>query len=247
MRFLGVMLGFVCLPLVIAALLLSPLLLIPALIIPGFNAFRRTSSKTTWNIASFHSPHSLTWSWILSLRRQPISFTPWSHFSTGHFSGFGAGIGQLIAFNAYRHNGGWQIGWSLLWHELHRSRQEPMWFHDMFWRKVNEEDAQAAARRSIIGIDAMVKEEYREGVSAGAAARQLCRSLSRTSELRRMLEDMLGDANRSAHDRYRILEAFREASPEAAHEASMASFRFINGIGDEPQPSPEVTAQVALH
>jgi hypothetical protein len=248
MRFIGVLIGYLCMPLVMAALLLSPLLVVPALFVPGFTVFRKTSSRAVWNIASYHSPHSLTWSWGLSLRRQPtFTFRPWAQFHGGNFSGFGAGFGQLIAFSAYRNNGGWQIGWSLLWHELHRSRQQPMWFRDIYRRNVEEEDAQASARRSIIGIDAMVKEEYREGVSAGAAARQLCRSLSARSELKRMLEDMLGDANKSAHDRWRILDAFSRAAPDEADLARMASFRYMNNLPDPAAPMSDGEIGASVH
>lgn len=248
MRFIGVMLGYLCLPLAIAALVLSPLLAVPAMFVPGFAAFKRTSSRTVWNIASYHSPHSLTWSWVFSLRRQPLfTFRPWAQFQGGHFPGFGAGFGQFISFHAYRNNGGWQIGWSLLWHELHRSSQQPMWFRDIYRRKVDEEEAQASARRSIIGIDQMVKEEYREGVSAGAAARQLCRSLNRGSHLKRMLEDMLGEANKSSHDRWRILNAFSRGAPDEADVARMASFRFMNNIPDDLPPAGDEQITTSVH
>lgn len=243
MRYLGVMLGYLCLPLVIAALLLSPLLMVPAMFIPGFAAFKRTSSRTTWNVASFHSPHSLTWSWVLSLRRQPLfTFRPWAQFHGGHFPGFGAGFGQFISFHAYRNNGGWQIGWSLLWHEFHRSSQRPMWFKDIVQSQWDD-----AGTGLSNGIERLAQEEYREGVSAGAAARQLCRCLSHKSHLRRMLEDMLGEANKSSHDRWRILDAFSQAAPDEADTARMASFRFMNNIPDDLPPSGDEQVTTSVH
>jgi hypothetical protein len=62
-----------------------------------------------------------------------------------------------------------------------------------------------------------------------------------------MLEDMLADANRASHDRYRILRAFEEVDPEAAQQARMASFRFINQMEDSPQQAPIVAATAAVH
>lgn len=32
----------------------------------GLKFFSRTSARQTFNLASFHSPHSLTWRWIVS-------------------------------------------------------------------------------------------------------------------------------------------------------------------------------------
>lgn len=90
----------------------------------GLAFFRKTSSLTTWNLASFHSPHSLTWSWILSFSRDGYSerrFWP------------------LIM--PYRSNQGMQcvirlpfIG-LIQWH-----RQQPMWFRDLYRRLRDEQD-----------------------------------------------------------------------------------------------------------
>lgn len=87
-------------------------------------------------------------------------------------------------------------------------------------------------------IEQWAQEEYRPGVSPGAAARQLCRLLGCTDvapTLKRMLEDMLSNANRASFDRSQILSDFREADPEAAAEARKKSFRRINRL-DEPAP-----------
>lgn len=85
-------------------------------------------------------------------------------------------------------------------------------------------------------IEAWAKDECRPGVSPGAAARQLCRSLGAAGcapTLKSMLEEMLADANRASFDRYLILEDFAKVDPQASHDAKMASFRRQNGI-EEP-------------
>lgn len=86
----------------------------------GLEFFRKTNCKHLYSLASFHSPHSLTWSWILSidLRRhnQGNSWRP--------------------VFHAHRNNNGLQ--WMLRipfvclfqWH-----RQQPMWYRDMYNRQ----------------------------------------------------------------------------------------------------------------
>lgn len=85
-----------------------------------------TNSKRTFNLASYHSRHSLTWSWILSLSfsgawRKPdgrlrFAFTPW-----------GTNTGRqwmlVLPFVA------------LQWH-----RQHEMWFREMFYRVRARED-----------------------------------------------------------------------------------------------------------
>jgi hypothetical protein len=80
-------------------------------------------------------------------------------------------------------------------------------------------------------VEAWAEKEYRPGVSAGAAARQLCRELGCSGNypvLKRMLEDMLSDANVRAFDRSQILDEFRQAAPEAAAEAQRQSFYRLN-------------------
>lgn len=62
-------------------------------------------------------------------------------------------------------------------------------------------------------IEIWAAEEYRDGVSAGAAARQLCRSLGAYNEaptLKRLLEDMLGDANERSLDYSLAIDAIRD-------------------------------------
>lgn len=87
-------------------------------------------------------------------------------------------------------------------------------------------------------IETWAAEEYREGVSPGAAARQLCRSLGANGvapTLKRLIEDLLADANRASFDRSQILSDFAEADPEAAAEAQLASFARNNPGAGEAQ------------
>ncbi len=63
-------------------------------------------------------------------------------------------------------------------------------------------------------IEELVQREYREGVSAGAAARQLCRSLDGYPSLKRLLEDMLADYNQQNHEFMQEREALRDVLTE---------------------------------
>jgi len=112
----------------------------------------RTSDSKTISLAYWHSPHSLTWRWGLSLRRHPLAWTkPYVHRNT---VGFGAGLGTLLSFHAYHTNGGWQWGLCALWHGLHFDQQRPMWFKDMFERVSRERDeAQRDLRKAQREID----------------------------------------------------------------------------------------------
>lgn len=114
----------------------------------GLSLFKRTSCRRTFNLATFHSPHSLTWSWILSLRRQEVMWP--RPYAMRNSVGFGAGFGQLIGFHVYRTNGGWQWSVSLLWLALCWSKQRPMWFRDMVqraWDEKSQADNEAARLR----------------------------------------------------------------------------------------------------
>ncbi len=72
----------------------------------GFSLFQRTSSLRTINLASWHNPRSLTWSWILSLAREDVS--RWGFFP-------------------YRTNDGLQWVLRAGVFSLHWLRQKPMW------------------------------------------------------------------------------------------------------------------------
>jgi len=89
----------------------------------GLKFFSRTSGKGCWNLASFHSPHSMTWSWILSFS------LPRSRDE-----------GRWLYFSHYRSNVG--LEWSLQvartclrWH-----RQRPMWYRDCYMRLRDKQD-----------------------------------------------------------------------------------------------------------
>jgi 7-keto-8-aminopelargonate synthetase-like enzyme len=76
-------------------------------------------------------------------------------------------------------------------------------------------------------VEQWAKDEYREGVSAGAAARQLCRTLGAVGgyeTLQRMIEDMLADRNRASFDRSCILRAVDMAAHEDAPRIRRESF-----------------------
>lgn len=81
-------------------------------------------------------------------------------------------------------------------------------------------------------VEDMAADAYREGVSAGAAARELCRDLGVHGgfpTLRRLLEDLLAEANDAAQDRAQILSDFANSAPESAAQARRDSFQRING------------------
>lgn len=76
-------------------------------------------------------------------------------------------------------------------------------------------------------VEQWAEDEYRPGVSAGAAARQLCRMLGSNGAyptLQRMLEDMLADRNRASFDRSCILSAVDVAAPDDAPRIRRESF-----------------------
>lgn len=61
-------------------------------------------------------------------------------------------------------------------------------------------------------VEAWAEKEYGEGISAHAAARQLCRELGCSGHyptLKRMLEDLLAAANRSSHEHAMTKDALR--------------------------------------
>jgi hypothetical protein len=81
------------------------------------------------------------------------------------------------------------------------------------------------------GIEKQARDEFREGVSAGAAARELIRSLGCSGTaptLKRMLEETLAKANRQNLHPSCILREFEDAAPEAATDARRKSFASIN-------------------
>lgn len=151
MRFASVMLGLLCLPLLLAAVILAPViipvLLVLRAVIPGFSAFRRTSSKRSWNLASYHSPHSLTWRWLANLSlgsmvaRPRLYMSPRETFmgAISPFPAFAFNIG-IAGASASKNNYGWQFAAWMFGIHVHFSQQAPMWYRDLYHRARDEAD-----------------------------------------------------------------------------------------------------------
>jgi hypothetical protein len=151
MRFMSVMLGLLCLPLLAAAIVLSPVI-VPALcilaaIVPGLAVLKRTSSKRSWNLASYHSPHSLTWRWLVGISfgsmfarpaiyMQPREILPrWPN----PFVAFAFNIG-IAGASASTNNYGWQFAAWMFGIHVHFHQQAPMWYRDLYVRARDEAD-----------------------------------------------------------------------------------------------------------
>jgi hypothetical protein len=104
--------------------------------ISGFRLFEKRG-RGRLDVASWHSPHSLTWSWILTIAwAVPAYVKPhwqWSSVGPHKFRGFS--VGSLINAHAMRNNNGWQWGFALLGLSLHWAHQYPMWFRDLYWKR----------------------------------------------------------------------------------------------------------------
>ena len=109
----------------------------------GLSLLSRTNSRTTFNLASWHSPHSLTWSWILALHWHGIRWAPHAMWkSYGMLSGkhwfAHIGLGPILYARVSRDNNGVHWGTALLGVGLSWSSQYPMWFRDLYWRRESE-------------------------------------------------------------------------------------------------------------
>lgn len=93
----------------------------------ALSLFAKTSSRRSFNLAAYHSPHSLTWSWVLSLNfdRSWRKANGWPRF----------------AVSIYSTNGGPQWAVVLPFVSLNWHRQREMWFRDLFHRTREREDA----------------------------------------------------------------------------------------------------------
>lgn len=151
MRMMSIAFGLLCLPLLVAVILLSPVI-VPALcllavIVPGVAAFRRTSGKRSWNVASYHSPHSLTWRWLVNLSLGSVFTRPRLYMSPREtfmgvknpFSAFAFNIG-IAGASASTNNYGWQFAAWLLGLRIHFSQQRSMWYRDLYRRARDEAD-----------------------------------------------------------------------------------------------------------
>ena len=150
MRFLSVVLGLLCLPALALAIvsvpLWAPFALMLSALVPGFSAFRRTSSPRAWNLAVYHSPHSLTWRWLVDLSLGRVFRKPRIHLDRGScefwrspFVGFGFNIGVAGA-RAYTNNYGWQFDAWFLGLHIGFTQQSPMWYRDLYHRARDEAD-----------------------------------------------------------------------------------------------------------
>jgi hypothetical protein len=103
--------------------------------------FRRTNSPRHINIASYHSPHSLTWSWILCVTIDGIWRYPPPPLATRK--------GLRFGFSPYRTNGGLQWVLALPFVTVGWRRQKEMWFRDMFYRAREREEELETRNREL--------------------------------------------------------------------------------------------------
>ena len=81
----------------------------------GLKFFSRPSGKCYWDIASYHSPHSMTWSWILSFN------LPRSRDE-----------GRWLYFSRHRNNAGMEGSLQVARMCLRWHRQRPIWYRDCY-------------------------------------------------------------------------------------------------------------------
>lgn len=99
----------------------------------GLAVFQKTSSEWMWNIASFHSPHSLTWRWSLSVAiggwetRRFWPMVMW-HGQNGYVTRL-----LRIPFVAM----------------FRMSTQPPMWYRDLYMRRRDEADRLRSERDAL--------------------------------------------------------------------------------------------------
>lgn len=92
--------------------------------IRGLTIFSRESGQRSWTIASWHSPHSLTWRWGVSFRM--FVADEWR-------------VRPL--WWSYRDNNGLQWGARIPWLGIiDWHQQHPMWFRDLWQRLRDQRD-----------------------------------------------------------------------------------------------------------
>jgi hypothetical protein len=87
--------------------------------IGGLSIFTKTSQKHRYVIASWHSPHSLTWRWSLSFAWVPS--------------------GEAGVWHIHKHNDGVAVILALQWLRFDFNTQKPMWYRDMYRRQRDRE------------------------------------------------------------------------------------------------------------
>lgn len=101
--------------------------------IGALGLFNRTNSKRSFNIAAYHSPHSLTWSWILSVSFDGIWRYPPPPIATRK--------GLRFGFHPFRTNGGLQWVLTAPFVIIHWHRQKEMWFRSLYASARDREEA----------------------------------------------------------------------------------------------------------
>lgn len=91
----------------------------------GLTLFSRTMPQRRWLIASWHSPHSLTWRW----------FVDFYLFDRGHRRAWPLG------WKYGRPNGNLSCGFVVPWvGAFSLQTQKPMWFRNLYMRLRDEQD-----------------------------------------------------------------------------------------------------------
>lgn len=95
----------------------------------GLQFFTKRSVQGSWNIVSWHSPHSLTWRWL---------------FGFNLFRGDEARVRPL--WWSYGTNNGLQWGFRIPFIGTVRfSQQRPMWYRDLYTKLRDKHDEPLAA------------------------------------------------------------------------------------------------------
>lgn len=96
----------------------------------GLALFQKTNCKRLWNIASYHSPHSLTWRWVFSFSLGWQESRRWW---------------PLVMWD--RHNTGTLTLVRIPWVGMFRlSTQRPIWYRDLHQSQREERDRLAAPK-----------------------------------------------------------------------------------------------------
>lgn len=94
----------------------------------GLKLFSKTNSKGHWNLASYHPPQSLTWTWILS------------------FSLPRGDEGRWLGFHMYKTNQGRKWLLQIARCAIRWERQRPMWYRDIWQRERAKRDRDSYER-----------------------------------------------------------------------------------------------------
>jgi hypothetical protein len=99
----------------------------------GLALFTPTNVKGSWNLASFHSPHSLTWRWLLAFSLfRGDEWRVWPIWMPDNRSNTGFRWTLRIPFVGF----------------LRFDQQRPMWYRDIWSRQRDREDRERTAKSS---------------------------------------------------------------------------------------------------